>query len=322
MGLQALLNHASRSPAGVVAVTLLLILGAIAALKALVRLASGVYTYFLRPGKDLRRLGQWALVTGATDGIGKAYAAALAKKGACRSPARLLASGGGADARRGEDRGSVRSWELGSSAPPASRSYRARTHSRRLPPSLAVGVSAPEAAQWSGGLLHGACRAQRPAGLAHASQAGRGRRGAGRQVQGADGDGCARLWRRRRRGLGARQGQGAPGSAARPAGRRPRTAPRQHSRPAPACCTQLALAGPAPACRPRRERRGAAQVDALEVGILVNNVGMSYPHAEYFDKIPDDLIDSLIQLNIVSTNKARRPSARAGLPGQRAHRVR
>jgi len=42
------------------------------------------------------------------------------------------------------------------------------------------------------------------------------------------------------------------------------------------------------------------------VGILVNNVGMSYPHAEYFDKIPDELVDSLIQLNIVSTNKARR----------------
>jgi hypothetical protein len=33
---------------------------------------------------------------------------------------------------------------------------------------------------------------------------------------------------------------------------------------------------------------------------------MSYPHAEYFDKIPDELVDSLIQLNIVSTNKARR----------------
>lgn len=149
MGLQALLNHASRSPAGALAVTLLLILGAIGALKALARLASGVYTYFLRPGKDLRRLGQWAVMTGATDGIGKAYAAALAKKGAGRSPARSLARGGGAEAGRGERRGSVRSWELGSFAPPASRSCRARAHSRRLPRSLAEGISAAEVAQWS-----------------------------------------------------------------------------------------------------------------------------------------------------------------------------
>ena len=47
------------------------------------------------------------------------------------------------------------------------------------------------------------------------------------------------------------------------------------------------------------------QVEALEVGVLVNNVGMSYPHAEYFDAIDDKLIDNLITLNIVSTNKAR-----------------
>ena len=30
---------------------------------------------------DVAKLGQWALVTGATDGIGKAYAMAMAKKG-------------------------------------------------------------------------------------------------------------------------------------------------------------------------------------------------------------------------------------------------
>ena len=47
------------------------------------------------------------------------------------------------------------------------------------------------------------------------------------------------------------------------------------------------------------------QVETLEVGVLVNNVGMSYPHAEYFDAIDDKLIDNLITLNIVSTNKAR-----------------
>lgn len=35
----------------------------------------------MRPGKDLTKLGKWAIVTGATDGIGKAYALALASKG-------------------------------------------------------------------------------------------------------------------------------------------------------------------------------------------------------------------------------------------------
>uniref|UniRef100_A0A7S4IX45 Steroid dehydrogenase n=1 Tax=Odontella aurita TaxID=265563 RepID=A0A7S4IX45_9STRA len=36
---------------------------------------------FLRPGKNVKKLGKWAVVTGCTDGIGKAYAQALAKKG-------------------------------------------------------------------------------------------------------------------------------------------------------------------------------------------------------------------------------------------------
>jgi 17beta-estradiol 17-dehydrogenase / very-long-chain 3-oxoacyl-CoA reductase len=39
------------------------------------------YKSFLRPGKNLKKFGKWAIVTGATDGIGKAYAMALAKKG-------------------------------------------------------------------------------------------------------------------------------------------------------------------------------------------------------------------------------------------------
>jgi NADPH:quinone reductase-like Zn-dependent oxidoreductase len=42
---------------------------------------SHLYNTFLRPGKNLNKLGEWAVVTGATDGIGKAYALAFAKKG-------------------------------------------------------------------------------------------------------------------------------------------------------------------------------------------------------------------------------------------------
>ncbi|TRY76514.1 hypothetical protein TCAL_03530 [Tigriopus californicus] len=43
----------------------------------------GLYLFKLAMGKplDVSKLGEWALVTGSTDGIGKAYAMALAKKG-------------------------------------------------------------------------------------------------------------------------------------------------------------------------------------------------------------------------------------------------
>jgi 17beta-estradiol 17-dehydrogenase / very-long-chain 3-oxoacyl-CoA reductase len=39
------------------------------------------YKMYLRPGKNLKKLGEWCVVTGATDGIGKEYAFALAKRG-------------------------------------------------------------------------------------------------------------------------------------------------------------------------------------------------------------------------------------------------
>ena len=48
---------------------------------------------FIRPAKDLKKYGSWAAVTGATDGIGRAYCDELAKQGvhACwRSSARKL----------------------------------------------------------------------------------------------------------------------------------------------------------------------------------------------------------------------------------------
>jgi len=47
----------------------------------LLQASSALYKTFVRPRKNLKKLGNWAVITGATDGIGKAYALALAAKG-------------------------------------------------------------------------------------------------------------------------------------------------------------------------------------------------------------------------------------------------
>mmetsp|Transcript_13783 Transcript_13783/g.41618 ORF Transcript_13783/g.41618 Transcript_13783/m.41618 type:complete len:327 (-) Transcript_13783:525-1505(-) len=56
-------------------------IGAAAVVRALLAAVRAVWVFFLRPGRNLKKLGEWAVVTGATDGIGKAYAEALAKRG-------------------------------------------------------------------------------------------------------------------------------------------------------------------------------------------------------------------------------------------------
>ncbi len=81
MGLSDVLQVGLQTWFGYIAILLLLVVGSVEGLRAIYRLASGVYVYFLRPGKDLKRLGSWAVVTGATDGIGLAYSKQLAKKG-------------------------------------------------------------------------------------------------------------------------------------------------------------------------------------------------------------------------------------------------
>jgi 17beta-estradiol 17-dehydrogenase / very-long-chain 3-oxoacyl-CoA reductase len=62
-------------------VAALILIGTFSAASLAVKVLSSTFNTFLRPGKNLKKLGRWAVVTGATDGIGKAYALKLAKKG-------------------------------------------------------------------------------------------------------------------------------------------------------------------------------------------------------------------------------------------------
>jgi len=54
----------------------------------------------------------------------------------------------------------------------------------------------------------------------------------------------------------------------------------------------------------------------LEVGVLVNNVGRSYDHAEFLTDVSPELIDSIIALNVIATTRL----TRAVLPGMVARR--
>lgn len=60
---------------------LLIALGTLKLLLSLLSLLKWVYVNFLRPPKNLKKYGSWAVVTGPTDGIGKGFAFQLASKG-------------------------------------------------------------------------------------------------------------------------------------------------------------------------------------------------------------------------------------------------
>lgn len=50
--------------------------------------------------------------------------------------------------------------------------------------------------------------------------------------------------------------------------------------------------------------RGVSEcVGGLDVGILINNCGMSYPHAEFLDKLDEATEDAIIAVNVQSTTK-------------------
>uniref|UniRef100_A0A7N0TF24 Uncharacterized protein n=1 Tax=Kalanchoe fedtschenkoi TaxID=63787 RepID=A0A7N0TF24_KALFE len=75
---QCILDHFKHQPLWLLA---LFSLGAISVLKSSLALLNWIYVSFLRPSKNLKKYGSWALITGPTDGIGKAFAFELAKKG-------------------------------------------------------------------------------------------------------------------------------------------------------------------------------------------------------------------------------------------------
>ena len=57
------------------------LIGLIVVLRLVLTITKGIWVYFLRPGQNLRKLGSWAVVTGATDGIGRALCDNLARTG-------------------------------------------------------------------------------------------------------------------------------------------------------------------------------------------------------------------------------------------------
>lgn len=74
-----------KAPCSVEPSTVLLVglagVGLLRALSATRGVLRFVWRKHLRPGKKLRDYGEWGLVTGASDGIGRAYCDYLAKQG-------------------------------------------------------------------------------------------------------------------------------------------------------------------------------------------------------------------------------------------------
>ena len=54
----------SKTSHGACVTSMLALIGAVTALRAIVRVLGGVWTYFLRPGKDLKKLGECVWVCG------------------------------------------------------------------------------------------------------------------------------------------------------------------------------------------------------------------------------------------------------------------
>ena len=201
-------------------------------LRVLAWVASFVWAHFLRPSQDPRRYGAWAVVTGCTDGIGRAYASELARKGA---PA-------------GHGPGRTR-WcrRLGAVAVAAPLSARWASQCARQPSPATFFLAGLNL------VLISRCKAKLEACAAELQQ----RHGVATRVIAAD------------------------------------------------LCAADAAA----------YRRVAATLEGLDVGLLVNNAGLSYDHSEYLADLEDELVPALLAVNAAAPTLVRSGARRA--PGAR-----
>lgn len=58
-------------------------------------------------------------------------------------------------------------------------------------------------------------------------------------------------------------------------------------------------------------QRISEAIKGLDVGVLVNNVGMSYPYARFFHEVDEELLKNLIKINVEATTRV----TKAVLPG-------
>ncbi|XP_077253075.1 very-long-chain 3-oxoacyl-CoA reductase 1-like isoform X2 [Tasmannia lanceolata] len=52
-------------------------------------------------------------------------------------------------------------------------------------------------------------------------------------------------------------------------------------------------------------------IEGLDIGVLINNVGMCYPYAKFFHEVDEELLNGLIKINVEGTTKV----TQAVLPG-------
>ena len=60
--------------------------------------------------------------------------------------------------------------------------------------------------------------------------------------------------------------------------------------------------------KPEQWSNLAAQLEPLDIGILVNNCGLSYPHAEFFDKLDEQHAADIVVVNISALNAVSCPA--------------